>query len=70
MSLEDNGDGTRAVISVIVNTYPGRDMRAMLRGAATVPGGHDAFAQRTAIEGAVRGAIRSLPQAMAASANR
>ena len=70
VSLERNAAGTRAVVSVIVGTYPGRDMRAILQGAATVPGSGGPEAERAAIEGALQGAIRRLRQAMEASANR
>ena len=65
--IEESGEGTRAVVSVIVGTYPGRDMRAILQGAATVPGATGESAVRAAIEGALRGAMRRLPQAMEAS---
>ena len=65
--IEETGGGTRAVVSVIVGTYPGRDMRAILQGAATVPGATGEGAVRAAIEGALRGAMRRLPQAMEAS---
>lgn len=68
--LEESSQGTRAVISLILATYPGRDMRAMLQGAATVPGGQGAEAQAQAIEGAITGALRRLPQALEASAQR
>ncbi len=67
VSLGESGGGTRAVVSVILNTYPGRDMRAILQGAATVPGATGPSAQEQALEGALRGALRRLPQAMAAS---
>jgi len=67
VSVGPQGGGTRAVVSVILNTYPGRDMRAILQGAATVPGASGPSAERQAIEGALRGALRRLPQAMAAS---
>ena len=70
VSLGPENGGTRAVVSVILATYPGRDMRAMLRGAATVPGATGASAERMAIQGAIRGALRRLPQAMEASASR
>lgn len=60
--------GLRASVSVVVQTYPGRNIRSMLNGAATVMGASGATAQRQAIEGALRGALRNLPQAMAASA--
>lgn len=65
--IEDRDDGVRAVVSVIVNTYPGRDMRVILQGAATVQGGGSGpTVQRQAIEGALTGALRRLPQAFAA----
>lgn len=67
VSVGESGGGTRAVVSVILNTYPGRDMRAILQGAATVPGASGASAEEQAIQGALRGALRRLPQAMAAS---
>jgi hypothetical protein len=67
VSLGEAGGGTRAVVSVILNTYPGRDMRAILQGSATVPGATGPAAQEQALEGALRGALRRLPQAMAAS---
>ena len=68
--VEDADGGTRAVVSVIVNTYPGRDMRAILNGAATVRGASGADATRTAVQAALRSAMRRLVQAMEASANR
>ena len=63
------GGALRAAVSVIVNTYPGRDMRSILQGAATVSGnGTGDAARQQAIEAALTGALRSLPQALAASA--
>lgn len=56
------GVGTRAVVNVMVGTYPGRDMRAMLKGAATLPGGADDESSRlAAVQGALQGALRKLP---------
>ncbi|MDD9946985.1 MAG: HEAT repeat domain-containing protein [Myxococcales bacterium] len=58
------GGGTRVVVSVIVATYPDRNMRAIMHGAATaMGGGKDSY--RQAVEGAISGALRQLPQAMA-----
>ncbi|MEM6954727.1 MAG: hypothetical protein AAF645_03535, partial [Myxococcota bacterium] len=65
--VEETDVGTRVVVSVIVNTYPGRDMRAILNGAATVPGASGARAIRAAMEGALRSATRRLLQAMESS---
>lgn len=68
VQVEERNGGTRAVVSVIVGTYPGRDMRVILQGAATVQGGGSgAQVQQQAIEGALTGALRRLPQALAAS---
>ncbi|MBX3245705.1 MAG: HEAT repeat domain-containing protein [Myxococcales bacterium] len=67
VSLSNEGGNTRAVVSVILNTYPGRDMRAILQGSATVPGATGPAAREQALEGALRGAMRRLPQAMASS---
>lgn len=69
-SVETKPDGSvRAQVSVIVGTYPGRDLRAMLSGAATVSGGGNS-AQLEAIQGAYVGALRRLPQAMQAGLAR
>lgn len=70
VSADATANGTRVAVSVIVGTYPGRDMRAILNGAATVPGAAGAEADRAAIEGAIRGALRNLPQAMTQAAGR
>ena len=60
--------GLRARVSVVVQTYPDRNVRSMLNGAATVMGASGDSARQQAIEGALRGALRGLPQAMEASA--
>ncbi len=66
VSVEQRSDGgVRASVSVIVGTYPGRDMRSILQGAATVMGGGSG-ARAQAIEAAFTGALRNLSQAMAA----
>jgi len=69
-SVEERpGGALRAAVSVIVNTYPGRDMRSILQGAATVSGsGAGDEARQQAIEAALTGALRRLPQALDASA--
>lgn len=71
-SIETKPDGSiRAQVSVIVGTYPGRDLRAMLSGAATVSGSGSGDAARLeAIHGAYTGALRRLPQAMQAGLAR
>jgi hypothetical protein len=71
-SLETKPDGSiRAQVSVIVGTYPGRDMRAMLSGAATVSGvGFGDSARLEAVQAAYSGALRRLPQAMQAGLAR
>jgi hypothetical protein len=67
MKLEKSGGGTRAVVQVILSTHSGRDMRAMFQGAATATGSN---AELQAIQGALTGALRRLPQALEASAAR
>ncbi|QQR88822.1 MAG: HEAT repeat domain-containing protein [Myxococcales bacterium] len=64
VKLEETADGLRAEVSVIISTYPGHDIRAMLNGAARVSGGDPTLMRRRAIEGAFSGALRRLPQAM------
>ncbi len=66
--FESSASGTRVKVSVIVGTYPGRDMRAILQGSATVPGAQGVEAQNMALEGAIRGALRQLGSAFARSA--
>ncbi len=70
--IEQRPDGSvRAQVSVIVGTYPGRDMRAMLSGAATVSGaGSQEEAKAQAIQAAFTGALRRLPQAMQSGVGR
>jgi len=58
------GGETRIAVSVIVATYPGRDMRAIMQGAATVSGAGSQTHQQ-ALEGAYSGALRQLSQAFA-----
>ncbi len=64
VTLESTPSGLRAVVSVIVGTYPGRDIRAMLRGAATAQGGDERNASVRAVSGAMQGALRQLPSAL------
>ncbi|MGE0785818.1 MAG: HEAT repeat domain-containing protein [Sandaracinaceae bacterium] len=64
---EQPGGALRARVSVVLQTYPDRNIRSMLSGAATVMGASGETARQQAIEGALRGALRSLPQAMAAA---
>lgn len=61
VTLEPKGAGVRAVVSVIVLSYPGRDMRGMLRGAATATGRYTSQTAEQAIQGAFVGALRRLP---------
>lgn len=70
VALEERpGGGLRARVSVVLQTYPDRNIRSMLNGAATVMGASGSRAQQQAIEGALRGALRNLPQAMEAGAS-
>lgn len=70
--IELKPDGAlRAQVSVIVGTYPGRVMRVMLSGAATVSGaGTSEQAKAQAVEAAFTGALRRLPQALEAGLAR
>lgn len=70
VKVESKGSGTRAVVSIILQTYPGRDMRVILQGAATVQGAPAGSDVQQAVEGALTGALRRLPQAMQASDQR
>lgn len=65
--VDDQDGSVRVDVSLIVNTYPGRDMRAILNGSATVRGSSGERARRRAMEGAFTGALRRLPQALAAA---
>lgn len=69
-SLGPDPRGLRAAVSVIVQTYPDRNVRSMLGGAATVPGGSGPAAEQDALVGAFQGSVSRLPTAMAAGAPR
>ena len=70
VQVDESGGGVSARVSVILATYPSRDMRAMLSGSARVPGGTGDRAKLRATQGALQGALRQLPQAMRASEAR
>jgi len=70
VSIEDAASGTTVRVSVILASYPGRDMRAMLSGSARVPNSRGPDAVRRAVQGAIQGSLRRLPQAMEASGAR
>ena len=67
VTLEPKGVGVRAVVSIIVLSYPGRDMRGMLRGAATASGRYSAETAEQAVQGAFVGALRRLPTVLVAA---
>ena len=70
-ALDARPDGSlRASVSVVVQDYPGRNVRSMLTGSATVSGEQGPTAQRTAIEAALGSALRNLGTAMNASSPR
>lgn len=70
-ALDARPDGSlRASVSVVVQDYPGRNVRSMLTGSATVTGEQGPSAQRTAIEAAFGSALRNLGTAMNASSPR
>jgi hypothetical protein len=63
--------GPSARVSIILASYPGRDMRAMLSGSARVPNSSGPDAVRRAVQGAMcRVRCGALPQAMEASGAR
>ncbi len=70
VTLEPKGPGVSAVVSIIVLSYPGRDMRGMLRGAATASGRYSAETAEQAIRGAFVGALRRLPTALEATKSK
>lgn len=71
VSVETRPDGAvRAAVSVVVQSYPERNVRSMLQGAATVMGQSGPAAQRAAIEAALTSALRNLGTAMAVGAPR
>lgn len=70
VTLEPKGPGVRAVVSIIVLSNPGRDMRGMLRGAATATGGYSPETAEQAIQGAFVGALRRLPTVLEAAKAR
>lgn len=66
--LERRGDSVRVNVSVVVATYPGRNIQAMLTGSANVSGrGNDDGAQRKAAEVAFASAMRRLSGVLDAS---
>jgi len=67
VTLEPKGSGVRAVVTIIVASYPGREMRGMLRGAATASGGYGADTAEQAVQGAFVGALRRLPTMLEAA---
>ena len=64
VSLRKRGTSTRAVVSVVVTTYPGRNIRAMVKGSATARGGDPSTRAQNAIKGATAGALRRVASAM------
>lgn len=70
VTLEPKGGGVRAVVSIIVLSNPGRDMRGMLRGAATATGNYGSETAEQAIQGAFVGALRRLPTVLDAARAR
>ena len=60
----------RAVVSIIVLSYPGPDMRGMLRGAATASGRYSDQSAELAIHGAFVSALRRLPGVLEATKSK
>ena len=70
VTLEPKGAGVRAVVSIIVLSYPGRDMRGMLRGAATASGRYSNESAEQAVQGAFVSALRRLPALLSAAKSK
>ncbi|MCC6877095.1 MAG: HEAT repeat domain-containing protein [Sandaracinaceae bacterium] len=68
VELQEQSGATRARVSVVLQSYPDRNIRGMLEGRATMPNGTGPVAQRQVIEGALRRARRPLPPLMEAGA--
>lgn len=67
VEVQQQGGNIRVRVSVVVQTYPERNIRSMLNGTASASGSGPAL-ERQVIEGAFRGALRGLPQVLAAGA--
>jgi hypothetical protein len=65
VNVESVPNGVRCRVSVVVQDYPGRNVRSMLSGSATATGASSADA--TLVEAAVNSALNRLPTALAAS---
>ncbi len=66
--LERGADSVRVNVSIVVATYPERNIQAMLTGSASVSGGgSDGMAQRKAAEVAFASAMRRFPSVLDAS---
>lgn len=62
------GTGIRAAATLMVGTYPGRNMRAIVKGSVTLSGSSDSPAAReAAMKAALSSAARKLPPAFARS---
>jgi len=62
------GIGMRAGVSLMVGTYPGRNMRAIVKGSVTLPGAKDtAKSREDAMKAAISSAVRKLPSTFARS---
>jgi hypothetical protein len=64
-----NGQDLRVQVSIVISSYPGMSIRAMLSGAATVQGGaRDESAAEQAAQAAVQSAIRKWGKTLDAGA--
>lgn len=59
VKVENHPQGKRVVMSMMLTTYPGRELRATLRGSAIASDG-----VWPAVEGAIEGVLRRLPAAI------
>jgi len=69
LRLEEREDEVRATVSLMLASYPGHEMRSVLRGEARMTGPHAARTGRVEVlRRPVESALRRLPEAMRASA--
>lgn len=65
VTVEDSDAGVRCRVSIVLQDYPGRNVRAMTSGTATLSGDHDLSHAGPGIEAAITSALRSVPTGMA-----
>lgn len=67
VTIEDSSAGLQIRVAIVLQDYPGRDLRGMPHGSATLAGVHDASRAGPGIEQAIASAVRSAVTTMAGS---